>query len=109
MVLEFSDWQGVELKSAIIMEAEDIEGKDKLYKLIVDIGEEQSRTLVAGIKPWYPKEELKGKRIIVVANLKPAKFAGIESNGMLLAISDKEGKPVFLTTEEEVAPGKRVE
>jgi len=109
MVLEFSQWQEVEIKSAIIKEAEEIEGKDKLYKLSVDVGEAEPRTMVAGIKPWYSTAELKGKIIIAVTNLKPAKIAGIESNGMLLAIMGKDGKPILVTTEEQVEPGKRVE
>ena len=109
MELEFSDWENVQLKSAVIKEVENIEGKDRLYKLTVDVGEDKQRTLVGGIKPWYPADDLIGKTIIVVANLKPAKIAGIESNGMLLAIMNDEGKPVLLTTAEEIKPGKRVE
>jgi len=109
MTLEFADWEKVELKTAVIKTVEEIPGKDRLYKITVDVGEPTPRTMVAGIKPWYPIDELKGKRVIVVANLAPAKIAGVESNGMLLAVTDKEGKPVLLTTEEEIKPGKKVE
>ncbi len=71
------------LKVAKITDIDDIEGADKLYKLQIDLGEK--RQLVAGIKEFYKKSDLKGKNIIVVSNMKPAKLRGVESNGMLLA------------------------
>jgi len=107
-MVSFSDWEKIELKTAKILGVEDIEGKDKLYKLKISLGEEE-RTLVAGIKPFYEKEELEGKTIIVVANLEPAKIAGIESQGMLLAVEDKDGKYSLLTTDREVEAGKKAE
>ncbi|MCD6531648.1 methionine--tRNA ligase, partial [bacterium] len=77
-----------------------------LLLLEVDIGTEK-RNLVAGLAQWYKPEELVGKHIIVVANLKPAKIRGYESQGMLLAADD--GKTVsVLTVDREVPPGSRV-
>ena len=79
----------VELKVAQILKAERIEGANKLYKLAVDLGQEQ-RTVVSGLVPYYTEEQLIGKKVVLVTNLKPAKLRGIESNGMLLAAGDKD-------------------
>ncbi len=96
----------VDLRVARILECERVEGTDKLLKMIVDLGSER-RQIVAGIAKAYPPEALVGKRIIVVANLKPARLRGVESQGMLLA-ADLGGRPVVATFEEEVPPGTRV-
>ena len=85
--VEFSDWQKLDLRVAEIKKVEEIKGADKLYKLILDVGELGERTICAGIKPYYAKEELKGKKIIYFSNLKPRILKGIESQGMLLAAS----------------------
>ena len=66
--INFSDWEKLDLRVGTILKAEDIEGADKLYKLSIDLGDEK-RILVAGIKQHYSKKDLKGKQIIVVANL----------------------------------------
>lgn len=77
----------VELKSGEIIEVERVEKSDKLYKLLVDLGEEK-RTIVSGIVPYYTEEELLNKKIVVVTNLKPVKLRGVMSQGMLLAAGD---------------------
>ncbi len=105
--IDFLDFQKVELKVGQILEVEEIPKAKKLYKLTVDLGEENPRTIVAGIKPFYAPEELKGKKVIVVANLKPKKLMGIESQGMLLAANDGENFSL-LTVEREVKNGTRV-
>lgn len=109
-MLEFSEWQKVDLRTAKILTVEDIPGKDKLYKLQIDLGSEK-RQLVAGIKQFYTKEQLKGKTIIIVANLQPAKIAGLESNGMLLATKTADGKYAVLTLDSgaNVQLGSKVE
>jgi methionyl-tRNA synthetase len=81
------EFQKVELKVAKILEAERVPKSSKLLKLQVDIGIEQ-RQIVAGIGKKYAPEDLVGKTIVVVANLKPAKLMGIESQGMVLAAGD---------------------
>ena len=96
----------VDLRAARVLSAERIEGADKLLKLQVDLGTEQ-RQLVAGIALAYEPEALVGRRIVVVANLKPARLRGVESQGMLLA-ADLDGKPVLATFDEDVPPGTRV-
>ena len=87
--IKFSDWQKLDLRIGKILEVEDIEGADKLYKLEIDLGKEK-RTLVAGLKPYYKKEELMGKTCIVFTNLEPRKIRGIESQGMILAATDED-------------------
>ncbi len=103
----FSKWLEIELKTAKIIDVQDIEGKDKLFRLTLELGEEQ-RTLVAGIKKFYSKEELIGKTIILFANLEPKKFGDIESNGMLLAATDSVGRPILLTTDKETKSGCKI-
>jgi methionyl-tRNA synthetase len=88
-LISFEQVMSVKLKTARILEAEKIEGADKLLKLQVDLGDEQ-RQLVAGIALHYKPEELVGKTIVVVANLKPAKLRGVKSEGMLLAASKSD-------------------
>ncbi|RMH75891.1 MAG: methionine--tRNA ligase [Calditrichaeota bacterium] len=104
--ITIEEFQKVELKTARVIAAEPVPRAKKLLKLQIDLGDEQ-RQLVAGLAEHYRPEELVGKTIVVVANLKPAVIRGIESQGMLLAVED-EGKLTLLTTEREVSPGKRV-
>ena len=76
-----------QLKTAKVLTAEKVEGADKLLKLSIEVGTE-IRQLVAGVAQFYTPEEIVGKTIVIVANLKPAKIRGIESQGMLLAAKD---------------------
>lgn len=105
-LLSIEDFLRVDLRVARVVEAERIEGADKLLRLRVDLGTE-TRQIVAGIAKAYAPESLVGKRIVVVANLKPAKLRGVESQGMLLA-ADLGGRPIVATFEEDVPPGTRV-
>jgi len=104
--INFEEFQKIDLRVGKIIEAERVEGTDKLLKLKVDLGEEK-RQLVAGIAKFYQPEDLVGKEIVVVVNLEPKTFRGIESQGMLLA-ADVEGRPVILKPDEEVPPGTEV-
>ena len=108
--VEYSDWEKLDLRVGKILKAEDIEGADKLYKLQVDLGKELGkRTLCAGIKKYYSKEDLKGKKIVVFANLKPRMLRGIESQGMLLAASDKDDeKVVLISPESDIEVGSKI-
>ena len=96
----------LELRVARIAEVERIPNADRLLKLQVDLGHER-RQLVAGIAAVYEPKSLIGKQIIIVANLKPARIRGVESQGMLLA-ADVEGRPILATFDEAVPPGTRV-
>jgi methionyl-tRNA synthetase len=104
--ITIDDFMRVELRVARVVSAERIEGADKLLKLQLDLGTE-TRQIVAGIAKAYAPEQLVGKSIVVVANLKPAKLRGVESQGMLLA-ADLDGRPIVATFEEAVKPGTRV-
>lgn len=107
-IIKFSDWEKLDLRTGKIIEVKDIENTDKLYKLLLDLGKEK-RTLVAGLKPYYKKEELQGKRCIVFTNLEPRKIRGIESQGMLLAASSEDKNKVrLLQPDEEIKEGSRV-
>lgn len=96
----------VELKVGKVLEAERVEGSDKLIKLQVDTGEK--RQIVAGIARAYTPEELTGKKVVVVTNLKPAKLMGVESNGMLLAATDSEGVLSILIPEKNIKRGASI-
>ena len=101
------DFAKVEMRVGLVKSAEKVAGADKLLKLMVDVGDEV-RQIVAGIATAYQPEELVGRKVVVVANLAPRKLRGVESNGMLLAASTAEGKPVLCTFAEEVPVGARL-
>ncbi|HOS58557.1 MAG TPA: methionine--tRNA ligase subunit beta [Syntrophorhabdaceae bacterium] len=103
----FDDFLKLDLRVAEIKSCEDLPGADKLYKLTIDVGEE--RTIVAGIKQHYTKEELVGKKIAVVANLEPRKLRGVISHGMLLAASNEDNTSiVLLTLDKDIPNGSRI-
>ncbi|OGN12519.1 MAG: methionine--tRNA ligase subunit beta [Candidatus Yanofskybacteria bacterium RIFCSPHIGHO2_02_FULL_43_15c] len=103
-VITYEDFKKIELKVAKVLEAERMEGSEKLLKLKLDLGEAEPRQVIAGIGKNYDPEKLLGKEIIIVANLEPRQLMGLESNGMLLAADSANG-PVILMPEKEVEPG----
>ena len=96
-----------DLRVARVLTAERVPNSKKLIKMSIDLGSEQ-RTIVAGIAEAYEADALVGRHVAIVANLKPAKLMGIESNGMVLAASPDGGKAVLVSFEEPLAPGTRV-
>jgi methionyl-tRNA synthetase len=104
--ITIDDLAKVSLKVGQIINVERIEKSDKLYKLTVNLGSE-TRTIVSGIVPYYTEEELLNKKIVVVANLKPVKLRGVESNGMLLAAGDKDVVRL-LTLDGDIASGENI-
>jgi len=105
-LLDFSEFAKVELTVAQVVEAEKVEGTDKLLKLQIDLGNEK-RQIVAGVAQFYTPEKIKDMKIVVVSNLKPAKIRGIESNGMLLAA--KKGKDLCLVIPDgDLPPGAKI-
>jgi methionyl-tRNA synthetase len=106
-VITFDEFQNVELKTAKVLEAEKVEGADKLLKLQIEVGDEK-RQIISGIAQHYSTENLIGKMIVVVTNLKPATIFGLESYGMLLAA--KKGKDLTLITidGEKVKSGMKI-
>lgn len=99
------DFMGVELRTAQVVACEPVPKAKKLLKLQIDLGYEQ-RQVVSGIAKWYKPEDLVGKKIIVVANLKPAKLCGVESQGMILASGEETVRVVCLA--EDTPLGERV-
>jgi len=104
--IDYADFAKVQLRTAKILAAEKVEGTDKLLCLQIDLGTEK-RQIVAGIAQHYKPEDLIGKTVVVVANLKPAKIRGVASNGMLLAASQENTLRV-LTVEGEMPAGSMV-
>lgn len=106
-LIQYEDFAKLELKAGTIISCEKVEKADKLLKLEIDLGSEK-RTIVSGIAQHYKPEEMKGKQVIIVANLAPRKMRGIESQGMVLTAEDKNGKIYLLQPENVVEPGSSV-
>lgn len=106
-LITIDDFAKVQLKLAQVVSAERIQGADRLLKLQVDLGSEK-RQIVAGIAQHYEPDQLVGKKVVVVANLKPAKLRGELSEGMLLAAVDESGRLGVVTVEEDIAAGSTV-
>ncbi|AEM77631.1 methionyl-tRNA synthetase [Thermoanaerobacter thermohydrosulfuricus] len=104
--ITIEDFAKIQLRVAEILEAEKVEGSDKLIKMKLKVGEE-TRQIVGGIARYYTPEELIGKKIIIVYNLEPKKLKGIESQGMLLAAST-EGKMSLLTVDRDIESGAKI-
>ena len=108
-MISFQDFKKMELKAARIEAVEDIEGKDKLYLIKIDVGSEKKQ-IVAGVKGFYSKQELEGKTIAVVNNLEPANIAGIKSEAMLLAAVQDAGKKItVLFLDDSIPAGTSIE
>jgi methionyl-tRNA synthetase len=105
--ISIDDFMKIELRVARVTAAERVPNSRKLMKISIDVGAEQ-RTVVAGIAEAYEAESLVGRHVVIVANLKPAKLMGIESNGMVLAASPDGGAPILVSFETAPAPGTRV-
>ena len=105
--IEINDFAKLDLRTAIVKSAEKVEGADKLLKLKLELGDEM-RQIVAGIAEHYSVEDIIGKTIIIVANMKPAVIRGVESNGMLLAASTDESVTVLTIENPEIGSGIRV-
>lgn len=105
--IDIDDFKKIDLRVATVISCEKIHKSNKLLKLNISLGFEQ-RQVIAGIAEHYQPEDLVGKKIVVVANLKPTKLMGNESNGMLLAAADTSGKLVFVTASSEIADGSLV-
>ena len=118
-IIQYDDFAKLDLRVGTVVNCEEKEGSEKLLRLTVDFGEEGSRNILSGIKQWYKKEELVGKYVIIVANLKPAKLRGVLSEGMLLvshhgeqlqvveAPKSNPGDVVFLEYEKKDAPRQK--
>jgi methionyl-tRNA synthetase len=106
--ISIDDFMKVDLRVAKIVNAEHVEGAEKLLKLTLDIGEEKPRTVFAGIKSAYDPEKLKGRLTVMVANLAPRKMKFGLSEGMVLAASGNEPGLFILSPDEGAQPGMRI-
>jgi methionyl-tRNA synthetase len=107
--IEIDDFAKVDLRVGQVLSAERIPKADKLLLMKVDVGEEQPRQILAGIAQYYEPEKLVGRKVVIVANLKPRKLRGFESQGMVVAASyGEEGRPVIATFTEDVPNGARL-
>lgn len=105
-MITIDDFAKLDLRVAKVLEAEKVEGADKLLKLKLEVGSE-TRQVVSGIAKHYAPQDLIGKTIILVANLKPVKLRGIESQGMILAATDENGL-VLATTDKPIKSGSKI-
>lgn len=103
-MVTFEDFKKLDLVVGKIKAVEDVDGADSLYKVIVDIGDEK-RQVLAGLKDFYEKDELNGKKVVMISNLEPKEMFGEKSEGMLLA-AGKDAK--LLTVDKDVENGSRV-
>jgi methionyl-tRNA synthetase len=107
--IEIDDFAKVDLRVGQVLSAERIPKADKLLLMKVDVGEEQPRQILAGIAQYYEPEKLVGRKVVIVANLKPRKLRGYESQGMVVAASyGEDGRPVIATFTEDVPNGARL-
>lgn len=106
-LLEFADFQRLDLRVGTVVSAEPVQGADKLLHLHVDLGEAESRSIVAGIAQHWSPDNLVGRQVVVVANLKPRKLRGALSQGMVLAVHAPEGLRL-LAPSDAVLPGSKV-
>jgi len=105
-MIAYEEFRKAELKVAKIKEVQDHPNADRLYVLVVDIGD-RTMQIVAGVKSSYQREQLVGRQIVLVDNLEPAVIRGVESQGMLLASSDENGISI-ISPDREVALGSMV-
>ena len=123
----YEEFKKMDMRVGTIRAVEPVEGTDKLLKCQIDFGETAAcaespegdsahdmpvpklRQIVSGIREFFPEyEKLVGKQVLYIVNLEPRTIRGVESQGMLMAVDGKDGKPVFLTPEFEVNPGTKV-
>jgi methionyl-tRNA synthetase len=108
-LIDIEDFKKIDLRAGQVLAAERVPKSDKLLRLMVDLGEAEPRQILAGIAEYYEPEKLVGRKIVVVANLKPRRLRGLESQGMVLAASiGEEGQPVLATFTEDVPNGARL-
>ncbi|KPK79320.1 MAG: methionyl-tRNA synthetase, partial [Bacteroides sp. SM23_62_1] len=105
--ISFEEFSTMDIRTAVILEAEKVPNTDKLLKVVVDTGLD-IRTVITGIAECFKPEELPGKQVCVLANLAPRTIRGIESHGMILLAEEPGGKFIFITPEEKTKPGSVV-
>ena len=105
--VSFDDFKRLDIRVGIISSAERVRRTEKLYKILVDLGGLGTRQTVSSLVGYYEPNELVGKRVVFLTNLKQTKFAGEVSQGMLLA-AELDGKLALLTTDHEIQSGAQI-
>ncbi len=106
--ISYEEFKKVEMRVGKIISAEIVENADKLYKFMVDIGEEKPRQILSAIREYYTDPEFFiGKKLVFVTNLAPRMIRGLESQGMVVAVDGNEDQPIFLVPEEDVKSGSK--
>jgi len=103
--ITIEDFHKIDLRVGKVTECEKVEKSRNLLKIIVDTGNEKKQ-IISSISNYYNPEDMIGKQLIIVNNLKPAKFMGLESNGMLLAVEDDKGVSLLMPDREMEAGAK---
>ncbi len=105
--VSYDDFAKLDLRVAKVIAAEPIEGKSRIIKGRIDLGNDDQRDVIIGGAQYYQPGDIVGKTVIVIANLEPKKMAGVESNAMLLA-ADVDDKPFWLTVNEDIPLGSPI-
>ncbi len=105
--ITYDDFAKLDIRVAKIIATEPIEGKSRIIKGRIDLGNDDQRDVIIGGAQYFQPEEMVGKTVIVIANLEPKKMAGVESNAMLLA-ADVDDKPFWLTVNEDIPLGSPI-
>jgi methionine--tRNA ligase beta chain len=106
-VITFKEFQKMDLRIGKVLTAEKVPNTKKLIKMNVDIGQGETRQIIAGMAEYLKPENLTGKSVVVLVNLEPKEFMGLQSRGMILA-ADLNGRPILITPEEETPPGTKI-
>ncbi len=111
--ISFDQFSELDIRIATVLSVEIVEGADRLYKLVLDVGSVEEgglgdRTVVSGIRLWYTPEELVGKQITYLANLEPRMLRGVESQGMILAGGGDSEAPALLLPNKQTSNGAKV-
>ncbi len=106
-VITFKEFQKMDLRIGKVLTAEKVPNTKKLIKMNVDIGQGETRQIIAGMAEHLKPENLIGKSVVVLVNLEPKEFMGLQSRGMILA-ADLNGRPILITPEEETPPGTKI-
>ena len=105
--ITYEEFSKVKLKVGKILSAENLPGYNKILRLIIDLGDEE-REIMSGIAKHYQPDEIVNKNVVVCTNLKPRKFGNQVSDGMVLAASNENGRPILLTVVEDTNPGSQI-
>jgi len=105
--ITYEEFSKVKLKVGKILSAENLPGYNKIFRLIIDLGDEE-REIMSGLAKHYQPDEIVDKNVVVCTNLEPRKFGEQVSDGMVLAASDESGRPILLTVVENTNPGSQI-